>query len=386
MYGKEAIIRRMTHLLQKEIFGELSSDEQDELDAWLKSDAANREWYEEIKTLGFVERDYKFYSEITEPEYAWKRLECDMGRKQPRVLWIWTFSAAAMIAVIFGVIFLLQKEEIGQQMASSSSFRPSALISLIVDRGQDSLRLEVNEHIQLEKKGLRAENNTLIYDSLFKEPEKIEYHTLTVGRGGEYRLTLSDGTVVWLNSESALRYPASFSGDKREVELWGEAFFEVTRNEEMPFHVKGGDFEIEVLGTSFNVMNYTDEKVAQVTLASGKLRVSKGDRYAVIHPNQQIQMEEGRFDVRDVDARYYTSWIDNKFMFDDESLDVIVRKLARWYNLDFEFVDTTLMQTRFSGQLLKYKDITKAFELLELTTDVNFSMNQKKILIMRKKP
>ena len=386
MYGKEAIIRRMTHLLQKEIFGELSSDEKNELDAWLKSDAANREWYEEMKTLGFVERDYKFYSEITEPEYAWKRLEHDMGREQHKARWIWTFSAAAMIAVIFGVIFLLQKEEGRQQMASSSSFRPSALISLIVDRGQDSLRLEVNEYIQLEKRGLRAENNTLIYDSLSNEPEKIEYHTLTVGRGGEYRLTLSDGTVVWLNSESALRYPASFSGDKREVELWGEAFFEVTRNEEMPFHVKGGDFEIEVLGTSFNVMNYADEKVAQVTLASGKLCVCKGDQYAVIHPNQQIQMEEGRFDVRDVDARYYTSWIDNKFMFDDESLDVIVRKLARWYNLDFEFVDTTLMQTRFSGQLLKYKDITKAFELLELTTDVNFSMNQKKILIMRKKP
>ena len=385
MQNEEKLIRRMTRLLQKELFNELTSEERTELEDWIGTDPAHKEWYERMKMLGFVKENYQRYAEITEPERAWERLEYDMNKRKRRTLRIWAVSATAMVVVIFCSMFLLEKKNVSQREAFSSSFHPSALISLIVDRGQDSLQLEVNENIQLKKCGLRAENNTLIYDTLSQETEKIEYHTLTVGRGGEYRLTLSDGTVVWLNSESALRYPIRFVGDQREVELWGEAFFEVNHDESKPFRVKSGNFEVEVLGTSFDIMNYKDEQFAQVTLASGKLRVNKGDQHTIIHPNQQVQLGEKRFDVREVDARYYTSWTDNRFMFDDESLEVIMRKLARWYNLDFEFCDTALMTTRFSGQLFKYKDITKAFELLELTTDVNFSINDKKISIMRKK-
>ena len=385
MHDEEKIIRRITHLFHKEVFENLTSDEQNELEDWLKTDPSNQAWYEQMKTLGFVKRDYPFYMDISDPGEAWKRLERDMDRKKRMRHWVWIGSGVAIFLIIFGMIFLMKKEETETNMPFQSSFRPSGLISLLVDRGQDSIQLDVNENIVLKESGLRAENNTLIYDTLSQKTEHVEYHTLSVGRGGEYRLTLSDGTVVWLNSESALRYPIHFTGNQREVELWGEAFFEVSHDERKPFKVKSGDFEVEVLGTSFDIMNYTDEQCAQVTLASGKLRVNKGEHHAIIHPNQQVQLRDDRFDVRDVDARYHTSWIDNKFMFDDEALEVIVRKLARWYNMEFEFCDTTLMRTRFSGQLLKYKDITKAFELLELTTDVDFSINQKKILIMRKK-
>lgn len=148
--------------------------------------------------------------------------------------------------------------------------------------------------------------------------------------------------------------------------------------------MKSGNFSVRVLGTSFNITNYTDEQYARVTLATGKLQVNKGERSVIIHPNQQVQLGTDCFDVREVDARYYTSWIENKFMFDDEPLEVIVRKLARWYDLDYEFADFSLKGTRFSGQLLKYDDITKAFELLEMTTNVHFTINQKTIRIMRK--
>lgn len=385
MHTEEEIIRRITRLLQKEFFEELTINERNELEDWLRSDPANREWYGRMKTLGFMEQDYPYYQKISEPGQAWKRLERDMKRGRGKYRWLWTCSAAAAILIIFSLSIFLngKKEEI--EMTSSSSFRAPALISLLVNRGQDSIQLEVNENIRMEKEGVRTENNTLIYDTLPQVSEAIEYHTLSVGRGGEYKLTLSDGTVVWLNSESALRYPVYFTGDQREVELWGEAFFDVSPDAKKTFRVKSRDFEVEVLGTSFNIMNYQDEQYAQVTLASGKLRVNNGEQHTIIRPNQQVQLKDGKWDVREIDSRYYISWIDNKFMFDDEPLEVIVRKLARWYNVDFEFSDSTLMKTRFSGQLLKYKDITKAFELLELTTDVDFSINPKKILIMRKK-
>lgn len=386
MEDKERIIKRISYLLRKEFLGELTSDERIELEDWLRADESNRVWYEERKTSGFIKINNGYYSEITEPERAWERLEMSIERKERRYRLAWMGSVAAVFVIVFSTMFLFNKEEVGRGMMLTTGERHSPLISLIVDRGRDSIRLDVDENIGLEKSGVRAEHNTLIYDTLPPIVDTMEYHTLAVGMGGEYRLTLSDGTVVWLNSASALRYPVHFTGNEREVELWGEAYFDVRQDKKRPFRVKSGNFNVEVLGTSFDIMNYSDERFAQITLATGKLRVNKGDDQVIMQPNQQVQIDGDRLDLREVDARYYTSWIDNKFMFDDETLDVIVRKLARWYNLGYEFRDTTLMKTRFSGQLLKYKDITKAFDLLELTTDVEFSINQDKIMIMRKKP
>lgn len=385
MHNEEKIIRRMTRLLQKEIFEELTTEEREELEDWLKTDATHRVWYDRMKSLDFMKVNHQHYLEITDPEQAWRRLEGDMNRKVNKTRWAWMGSVAAVVLVIFCVTFFLRREEnVWQPIPLSVNVHESALISLIVDNGKDSIPLSVNQDVYFVKNGVRAENNTLIYDSVSLQMLEVEYHTLVVGRGGEYRLTLSDGSVVWLNAGSSLRYPVRFTGNRRMVELHGEAFFQVSPNEKMPFDVKSGDFSVRVLGTSFNITNYTDEQYARVTLATGKLQVNKGERSVIIHPNQQVQLGTGCFDVREVDARYYTSWIENKFMFDDEPLEVIVRKLARWYDLDYEFADFSLKGTRFSGQLLKYDDITKAFELLEMTTNVHFTINQKTIRIMRK--
>lgn len=385
MSADEKIIRRVTQLFLKEVFKQLTSEEQKELDDWMQADAGNREWYEQMKTLEFIEEDYRTYSEISQEERAWKRLERDMGRNSKKHYGIWIYSSIAVVVLILCSILLLQRERKDEEkVIISDCVHELALISLVVDNHKDSILLGINKDVEIALTGVRNENNTLIYDTTVLITDAPEYHTLVVGRGGEYQLTLSDGTIVWLNSESSLRYPVRFNGDRREVELKGEGFFQVSRNETMPFTVKSGDFNVEVLGTSFDIMNYEDEQYARVTLATGKLRVNKGDLHTIIRPDQQVQLGKNEFDVRDVDARYYTSWIESKFMFDDEPLDVIVRKLARWYNLDYEFKDSTLINTRFSGQLLKYDDIIKAFKLLEMTTDVHFTINQKTILIMRK--
>lgn len=386
MSTDEKIIRRMTQLFLKEVFGELTREEQKELNNWIQTDSSNRAWYEQMKTLEFVEKDNQYYTRMTQPEQAWMRLEKDMDRRnmKSRKMWIYYSSAAIIVLFLCSILFLQWSKKESLEIVAPQCVHELALVSLVVDSQNDSISLGINKNVDIALAGVRNENNALIYDTAPLTTKEVEFHTLIVGRGGEYQLTLSDGTVVWLNSESSLRYPVHFTGERREVELKGEGFFKVNHDEAMPFIVKSGDFDVEVLGTSFDIMNYKDERYARVTLATGKLKVSKGDKHAVIHPDQQVQLGRDEFEVRDVDARYYTSWIESKFMFDDESLEVIVRKLARWYNLDYEFKDTTLTSTRFSGQLLKYHDITKAFELLEMTTDVHFTINQKTILIMRK--
>ena len=376
----------MTRLLQKEIFEELTMEDREELEDWLKTDATRREWYDRMRSRDFMKEDHRHYLEIADPEQAWGRMEGDMNRNVRKTRWTWIGSVAAVAVIIFCVTFFWGREgKIRPPVYLSVNVHESVLISLIVDDGKDSIPLNVNQDVCFVENGVRAENNTLIYDTVLRQMSEVEHHTLAVGRGGEYRLTLSDGSVVWFNAGSSLRYPVCFTGDRRVVELHGEAFFQVSPNEKMPFEVKSGDFSVSVLGTSFNVTNYMDEQYARVTLATGKLQVNKGEHCVIIHPNQQVQLGSDCFDVREVDARYYTSWIENKFMFDDEPLNVIVRKLARWYDLDYEFTDPSLEGTRFSGQLLKYDDITKAFELLEMTTNVHFTINQNTILIMKGK-
>lgn len=383
MNGEEKVIQRITRLFLKEIAGELTSGEQVELEEWLRRDSERRNWYERMKSLDFVQRDYACYADIKDPLCAWECLERDLKRRRVKNVWLWGCAVAMVLVMIVGSTLLLTKQS--GRGVELRAVREPALISLVINNGQDSVFLNVSEEDQLVKGGGRMRNNTLTYDSVGKEERAVEYHDLSVGRGGEFRLVLSDGTVVWLNSESSLRYPVHFSGTRREVELTGEAFFQVSPHEEMPFEVKGGNFSVTVLGTSFNIMNYADERYAEVTLASGKLRVNKGDQHVVIHPDEQVQLDAEGLNVRQVDARYYTTWMESKFMFHDASLDVIVRKLARWYNLGYNFIDPSLKETRFSGQLLKYDDITKAFELLEMTTDVRFTINQKTIQIMKEK-
>lgn len=379
----ELTIRRITRLLLKEVTGEIPPNEKMELEDWFRANSGNQEWHEKLKRLRWVEDDYRYYTAIRDREMAWKRLETGMKRK--RRIRICSFAAA--IAVWVGIVFWLgwdtEKQELPPSLQASA--HKSARISLMVGRKQDSILYNIHQGSEIALTGIHNSGNMLVYDTASRKvSDQEEYHTLIVGRGGEYRLTLSDGTAVWLNSESSLKYPAYFNGEQRIVELKGEGFFEVQADETHPFIVKSGDFETEVLGTSFAVMNYAEEPYARVTLTTGKLRVKQGKQQVEIHPNEQVCLEAGELNVRRVDTRYYTSWIENKFMFDDETLDVIVRKLARWYNLEYRFANESLKKTRFSGQLLKYDNISEAFKLLEMTTNICFAIEQKTIIISKK--
>ena len=228
MRTEEKIIDQMTRLFLKEVFEKLTLEEEKELNDWIRSDSGNKEWYEEMKTLRFMERDYRYYTGISKEERVWKRLEHDMNRKFRWYRWAWGYSSAAVIVLVICSIFFLRKDTKKQkEITQPECVHELALISLVVNNNKDSILLGINKNIEISLAGVRNENNTLIYDTVAQMEKRTGYHTLIVGRGGEYQLTLSDGTIVWLNSESSLRYPAHFSGNLREVELKGEGFFQV---------------------------------------------------------------------------------------------------------------------------------------------------------------
>lgn len=183
-------------------------------------------------------------------------------------------------------------------------------------------------------------------------------------RGGTYQIVLSDGTKVWLNASSELKFPASFNQTKqRSVELSGEAYFEVAKNKMKPFMVRSNGQEIEVLGTHFNVNSYLDEKVTKTTLLEGAIKLSqlKRDNPAsyVLRPGQQA-VAGNTVVIRNVDAMDVIDWKNGMFIFNKESLESIMRKLSRWYDVDVVFEDEKLKSKLLGGlyhvsvQLPKY--------------------------------
>lgn len=175
---------------------------------------------------------------------------------------------------------------------------------------------------------------------------------------------LDDGTKVWMNSASELRYPIHFTGTERKVELVGEAYFDVAHDQEHPFIVTAGGVNVRVLGTSFNVLAYPDEQAVKTTLVKGGVKLeAEGLRQTVIlSPGEQAVWENKQMNVRQVNTKLYISWIKDRFAFESEELDAVLRRLARWYNVDFRVENPEMRKKVFSGTIPKYEDVIKVLE------------------------
>lgn len=219
----------------------------------------------------------------------------------------------------------------------------------------------------------------------------ITYNTLSTGRGGQTSVTLADGTRVWLNALSTLRFPAAFTGTERQVELTGEAYFEVAHNADAPFRVKitpsasGKDsYDLAVLGTAFDIKAYPDEALSRITLLEGAVNVSlssgEGQR---LSPGQQAQVTPGQ-PIRvapDADTTAAVAWKNGYFVFHSADLASLLREAARWYDIDVEYQRT--VSTRFNGEVPRSTPVSDLLKAMELTGDVKFAIEGKKITVLR---
>lgn len=212
--------------------------------------------------------------------------------------------------------------------------------------------------------------------------EEVVYNILTTPRGGQYRLTLPDGTDVWLNAASSIRYPTAFAGNERRVELTGEAYFEVKHNAAMPFKVKTRDMLIEDLGTSFNVMAYEEEPMIKTTLLEGSVRVTKAPASIVLEPGQQALVDaSGKMSlIWDADIEAALAWKNGLFRFRDESIETIMRQVSRWYDVDVEY-QGNVKDMRFGAAISRKENVSKLLQFLELTGTVHFKIDNHKITI-----
>jgi len=211
--------------------------------------------------------------------------------------------------------------------------------------------------------------------------ETVQYNILETPRGGQYKLVLPDGTKVWLNAATSLRYPTAFAGKDRVVELNGEAYFEVAADAAKPFRVevKGGQ-RVEVLGTHFNIMSYTDEPVAKTTLLEGSVRVRREAKAAVLRPGQQARLGgDGSLVVVNVDIEEAMAWKNGMFRFEEADIQQVMRQLGRWYDLDVVYLHG-VPKDQFGGEMYRNVNLSKTLKILE-ASGVHFSIEGKKLLV-----
>ena len=333
--------------------------------------------YQSRMNMSFDKDKSKEFARLEESIYA---------KKSRRMTLRW--SVAASIVLLIGLY-------VGRAIDEWRNLDEERLIAR-VERAVPGVKAELilgtGERVVLTRQGALIEGmqeTGILNDSLNglnyanarvqEKDEKIEpvFNTLRIPVGGYYRLTLADGTKVWLNSKTELRYPVTFNGEERKVFLTGEAYFEVTHDEGHPFIVSTDNMNVKVYGTEFNVNTY-QKGVIQTTLVNGKvgIRVNSTGKEVILKPNQMAEFEEqsGTVQVKDVDPYAYIAWRNGEFVFERETIEEIMERLSRWYDVKVFYTNESVKQKRFTGVIDRYDDIEQVLRLIEGPATLRFEV------------
>lgn len=302
-----------------------------------------------------------------------------------RIAWI---SVAAAVVILISASWWL----IENSLSSKKHEVVSVAESIVPGKSQAVLITESGEELLLGESGMGSreleKGVSVKYDSVqginydLSEGASVSYHTLRVPKGAEYKLTLNDGTVVWLNSASELRYPTSFTGEIREVFLKGEGYFSVAHDEKHPFIVVSSDIYTKVYGTEFNVRSYGEEDI-HVTLVQGRVSVKKSEsgREYTLSPGENACFEEDVPEITKVNVNRYIAWKDGFFYYENETLEAIMDDLKRWYDFDVMYVGNRVKEYRFELWASRHSEISVITDLLMKTNRVGIKVNGKTLVI-----
>jgi transmembrane sensor len=310
------------------------------------------------------------------------------------ITWLWPKLVAAALVIGFGVYWwagVSGSEELAAQQEKAVKVQ---LADIPPGGNKAILTLGDGSNITLDSAGnglLASQGGTsvkqrgkgqLVYESGRNAESAPVFNTVTTPRGGQFHIVLPDGTGVWLNAASSLRFPTAFTGKQRDVEITGEVYFEVAHNKQMPFVVKNGATEITVLGTHFNVMAYDDEKIMRTTLLEGAVKVKRGAREALLTPGQQARIGTATGSlgvVDDVDTEKELSWKNGYFQFENESLESIMRQVSRWYDVQVRYEGNSRGEN-FTGRLPRNANVSGVLKILALS-GVKFRIEDKTIIV-----
>lgn len=384
---------KIENIIVKFLTNQASASELGELEIWIQ-DSNNKDLFDQYVKINYA-IEYNMM-EFDSHKLKSKLLEAFAGEKKERKLKklrkVIYYSAAAVVLGIVTTTYFYRTS-----LANKPLEAPKTVVNNTIEAGTDKaiLTLEDGSVVTLEKDKIYKKNNAvsngkeLVYNANNKSKSGLAYNYLTIPRGGQFQVKLADGTKVWLNSESKLKFPVAFvEGRLREVELiYGEAFFDVspsTKHKGAKFKVLNKDQEIEVLGTEFNVKAYKDEDKIYTTLVEGKVTVSdfKTKKYMV--PNQQsiINLKNGNMAINPIDAYNEILWTKGIFSFKSKPLKEIMTVMSRWYDVEVVFKNAELEKVKFNGVLSKNDNIKEILTIIKKTNFINeYEIKDQKIII-----
>lgn len=382
----------ITRLISLYMVGEISREEMDRLMGWVEMSDANRAFFQKVSGDDAWKERYARCRKIDE-KAAFARFERRIkGRRVYFRQWI---GYAAAVCLVIGLVtwFWTGKDESKQPMVVAESIQPGEMKATLKLSTGEEIRLDGKTEETVSAEGsmqVRNTNDGIIYerqDTLSGNGgDENRFNTLKTSRGGEYSVILSDGTVVYLNSASELRYPVQFNERERVVYFSGEGYFEVAKDRECPFHVVVDDMRIRVYGTEFNVNTFKETGV-QTVLLEGSVGISvkgKQEEYR-LKPSQMAEFnrKDLSVEVKDVNPESFVAWKDGFFAFDEESLEEIMNTLARWYDVEVFYVNNDLKNLHFTGHLKRYDQITTILKAIESAVNVKFSVKGRTISVMK---
>ena len=378
---------QIADLIYKVKIGIATDEEKRELFAWVDESDFNRQLFDELFEGSALSRSYDEYRAMHREE-VWLRLEQQIAPRRRNLSWRWIgYAASVIMLVATGWFAVMMTGRVDEQKEVKK------VVAIVPGERKAMLHLETGKQVVLGKN-----NGVIVNDSLSGKIEQIDntlvyqaetdvqaekLNVLEVPKGGEFNVTLADGTRVWLNAGSKLTYPVAFVGNERRVILRGEGYFEVKKDDTKPFRVEVNGMMVTVLGTSFNLKSFPSEERTTATLLSGKVEVKTLSESVILEPNQQADLivGENKLEVREVDAEAYRAWTKGQFVFRRERLESILDDVARWYNVTVFYEQSRAKDILFSGTMERYSDIAETLRMLEKTGKVSFTVDEQKIIV-----
>jgi Fe2+-dicitrate sensor, membrane component len=391
-------------LLNRYLNDSLSVEELQELLAHLQKQE-NTETLQQIIQQALQDNTFRNLADKTRTDIIFRKLmqqarneqgtDNSPPRKKLFILLPWLATAAAVLAGVFLVTWLVFiKEAPPQKLVLSHTTPPGDVApggnkAFLQLADGSVITLDDTDTGMLAQQGparvIKLDNGRLQYNSTSAQDAATLYNTITTPRGGQYHVILPDGSKVWLNAASSLRFPTVFAGRERSVQLTGEAYFEIAHNKSMPFHVQVNEIRVEVLGTHFNVMSYENESAVATTLLQGSVRVAGNTMYmpVVLKPGQQASLQRQSaqgFSVHDVDTESVIAWKNGLFQFNSADIQTIMRQLERWYDVRVQYKGP-IPEGHYSGIVPRDNNLLKVLRILE-ESDLKFAIEGKKLYVL----
>lgn len=390
---RDKLAFRTAYLIAGYIQESLTSREHQELDDWVSDSLDNQLLFEELTDENNLHKLIEWKDQLP-VEQVLQRLKSQVEFSTPtrhfrfRTFLPYSIAAAVLALIVLSILFFqkhITENKQNTPVQIVKGITPGGNHAILTLSNGSTIRLDSADNGNLAKQGntniIKQQNGQISYELIKTAtlPAPIEFNTLTTPIGGQYQLVLPDGTKVWLNAASSLRYPASFAGNERKVELAGEGYFEVAKDAIHPFTVSSNGTTVQVLGTHFNINAYPDEPAMKVTLAEGSIKVGQS---VVLKPGQQAQVNQ-HGSVRTIAANLETTlaWKDGLFNFKETPIEDIMRQVSRWY--DAAVIYQSKPTEHFNAIVSRSEPITKLLHLLEQTGSVHFKIEKKNITIMK---